>query len=53
MKGRYVKPDSGVCTYSPEEGILVASNEDLPVVPVAPFFFRQDGFGQDDSDWID
>ena len=46
-------PFSGVCQYGPERGLLVASNEDLPVVPVTPFYFPNDGSGFDDSDWYD
>ena len=49
MKERYERPVSGICLLKPESGFLMASNEDLPIVPVTPFRFPS----YDDDPWDD
>ena len=47
MKERYLQPCSETFRIHPESGLLVASNEDLPIVPVTPFFSPD----SDDDAW--
>ena len=47
MKERYLQPRSGICRIHPGSGLLVASNEDFPIVPVTPFFAPD----SDDDAW--
>lgn len=49
MKERYERPLSDLCDLGLCSGLLMASNEDLPVVPVSPF--RYPSF--DDDPWQD
>lgn len=50
MKERYEHPASEICLLRPESGFLMASNEDLPVVPVTPFYLDS---ASDDDPWFE
>lgn len=47
MKERYFQPRAETLRIHPGSGLLVASNEDLPIVPVTPFFSPS----SDDDAW--